>query len=336
MRSLTFGDLASTFASTRFNANLKITVQTLSQELATGERADRGTAKTGDLRPIAALAAAQQTNQAYATVVVEAAQMATAMQAAFDVVGDHATELATALLTAASSENAVMIDTTAADAKNKFSAVLSALNTRTADRYSFSGTTLNSPALADMSAIVTSLQTAIAADMTAADVVATVDSWFDTAGGGFETVAYLGGSAATSGIKLSENDQVDLAVTAADPKVREVLKGFALASLVHNGTLNGDISERAKLSRHAGEKLLSSQTDMSALRARLGTAEAYIEDVTVKNAAQSTALELARSELVAAEPYETAAALQSAQTQLETLYALTARLSRLSLADYLS
>ena len=45
--------------------------------------------------------------------------------------------------------------------------------------------------------------------------------------------------------------------------------------------------------------------------------------------------ELRRRGIVAADPFETANALEAAKTQLETLYALTARLSRLNLADYL-
>jgi len=38
---------------------------------------------------------------------------------------------------------------------------------------------------------------------------------------------------------------------------------------------------------------------------------------------------------VNADPFETASTLQAVQLQLETHYAMTARLSRLSLAEYL-
>jgi len=63
--------------------------------------------------------------------------------------------------------------------------------------------------------------------------------------------------------------------------------------------------------------------------------EAQIDGATARNTAESSALELARAELIAIDPYKAATDLTSVQTQLETLYALTARLSRLSLVEYL-
>ena len=60
-----------------------------------------------------------------------------------------------------------------------------------------------------------------------------------------------------------------------------------------------------------------------------------VEQADTRNGAQQTALSLARSNLVAADPYETASALTQTEGNLQTLYALTARLSRLSLTDYL-
>ena len=42
-----------------------------------------------------------------------------------------------------------------------------------------------------------------------------------------------------------------------------------------------------------------------------------------------------RAEILAADPYETATALSQTEASLQNLYALTSRLSRLSLTDYL-
>ena len=44
---------------------------------------------------------------------------------------------------------------------------------------------------------------------------------------------------------------------------------------------------------------------------------------------------MARGGMVGVDGYDTATALQETQARLETLYTLTARLSRLKLADYL-
>ncbi len=71
------------------------------------------------------------------------------------------------------------------------------------------------------------------------------------------------------------------------------------------------------------------------MRANLGTVEAHIETVSVQSASETSALEILKANLLSVDPYETASELQAVQTQLETLYALTARMSRLSLVDFL-
>jgi flagellar hook-associated protein 3 FlgL len=124
-------------------------------------------------------------------------------------------------------------------------------------------------------------------------------------------------------------------VTALDPTLVETLEGLALAALVADGTLPGDAPGRALLARTAGSLLLGANTDLSSLRARVGTVEAQIADSADRNAAESTALKIARTGIIAADPYETATALEGVRTQIETLYTLTARLARLSLADFL-
>jgi flagellar hook-associated protein 3 FlgL len=124
-------------------------------------------------------------------------------------------------------------------------------------------------------------------------------------------------------------------VTAADPDLRDVLTGYALAALVAEGTLAAAPEERAALVREAGIRIMSGDAALARAGARIGGAEAALEDAEAARAAERTALEQARDALKGADPYRTATALTAAQTQLETLYALTARLSGLSLAEYL-
>jgi flagellar hook-associated protein 3 FlgL len=124
-------------------------------------------------------------------------------------------------------------------------------------------------------------------------------------------------------------------LTAADPAIRDLLEGLALAALVAEGILAGDQVSRAALLKTSGEALLASGNDLATLRAEVGTAEAHIAGTAARNSAEASALEIARGGLIAADPYDTASALEAVQTQIETLYTLTARLSRLSLTDYL-
>lgn len=74
---------------------------------------------------------------------------------------------------------------------------------------------------------------------------------------------------------------------------------------------------------------------MIRLRSDLGAGQARIEEARVTVETTRAGLELERGRLTEADPYRTATDLQALQTRLETLYVLTARLSRLTLTEFL-
>ena len=74
---------------------------------------------------------------------------------------------------------------------------------------------------------------------------------------------------------------------------------------------------------------------MTQLAAKVGVSESRIDTAQSRNAADLLTLEMAEAELVTSDPYRTAAELEAVQTNLETVYAITARLSRLTLTDFL-
>lgn len=67
----------------------------------------------------------------------------------------------------------------------------------------------------------------------------------------------------------------------------------------------------------------------------IGLKQEVVERARVTNAAAISTFEIARTDIRGADAFETAAALTEVEGQLEALYAVTARLSRLSLVDYL-
>ncbi|MEM8572870.1 MAG: flagellar biosynthesis protein FlgL, partial [Pseudomonadota bacterium] len=209
------------------------------------------------------------------------------------------------------------------------------LNTRVADRSLFAGQAIDGPAIAEADTILSDLTIAVAGATTAADVEVIVDAWFDTPGGGFETIGYLGAAEDLAPMALGLQEAADFALRADDQAVRDMLKSFAMASLVAEGAFASDITERAELLRSAGERMFTANDEFNALRANLGVVEAEIENALVRNTAETAALELAQAEIIAIDPFKSATDLAAAENQLEMLYAITARLSRLTLVDYL-
>jgi len=89
------------------------------------------------------------------------------------------------------------------------------------------------------------------------------------------------------------------------------------------------------LMRTSGVALIGVQQDLTGVRGALGAAEARIETIQTRNASERTALELARNQLLAADPFETATRLEEVQFQLQALYTVTARMGDLSLVNFI-
>jgi flagellar hook-associated protein 3 FlgL len=123
--------------------------------------------------------------------------------------------------------------------------------------------------------------------------------------------------------------------TAADPALQELLKGMAMMALLSQGLMAGDAAERFALTQAASGTMLAAQPAFFDLRAAVGIGEAQIDKADTRLTSERVSLQRALSDLIAVDPYEAAVRLEETQTRLESLFAITARLSRLSLADYL-
>jgi len=180
--------------------------------------------------------------------------------------------------------------------------------------------------------MLTALQTAATGATTAGQVTAAVTAWFaDPLGFG----AFYQGGDPLSPAPIAAGETADLSTTAMDQTLRDTLAGFAMAALIDRGVLAGDATERGRLVKAAGQQLISTEVGRTTLAARIGTVEAQIEAARTRNSAEESSLGILRSDIGSVDPYEAATRLQTIQSQLESLYLVTARVSRLSLAEYL-
>lgn len=337
MTSVSFGDMASVLRNMRTTTQVKTDLENYNYEVSSGLKHDLRASVSGDFTPLASVERALRTISAYETSINEASLMATGAQVSLEAISTHVSDMAAPLLTAATSADATSVSVSATDARTRLDAVISAMNARISGRALFAGAATGQVPMITSDDMLTALQTDIAAaGATTADDVATVlDTWFNTAGGGFETLAYQGSGTPLSAMALSETESVSLELTAADPAFRDTLRGIATAALVAEGTLDGDLTQQTEMIRDAGEVLLGAESGLADIRAHVGSVEARIEEALLTNSAQGYAYESAKSDIVSADIYESAALLTQAESQLELIYTLTARLSRLSLSDYL-
>jgi flagellar hook-associated protein 3 FlgL len=332
MTRMSVGDASLTNILARQGADLRAQVQRASQEVATGKHADIGAAVRGDFSPMLAIDASLSRLAAYKTNTTDAAFQTAAQQSALAGLSDLAAGLSTSLMGAATFSTPAQIATLGADAKGRLASAIGLVNTQASGRAVFSGTATDSVPLGSVEDMLTALQTAAAGATTAGQVSAAVNGWFaDPLGFG----AFYQGGGALSPTPIAPGEAADQSTTAMDPTIRDTLAGFAMAALIDQGALAGSAPERARLAAAAGDQLTRTEDARITLAARIGTVEAQIESAKTRNSAEETSLGILRSGIGSADPYEAATRLETVRAQLESLYLVTARVSRLSLTEYL-
>ena len=331
MTRISVGDASLANILARQSADLHGQVQRASQEVATGRHSDLGAALRGDFSPLLAIDASLARLSAYKSNTADAAFQTAAQQSAISGLSQLASGISTTLL-GAKNATPVQIDTLAADARGRLASAIALLNTQASGRAVFSGVATGTVPLGSVEDMLTALQTAAAGATSAGQVTAAVTGWFaDPLGFG----AFYQGGGPRSSTPIAQGEAAEIPTTAMDPALRDTLAGFAMAALLDRGVLAGDATERGRLAQQAGQQLASTEDARTTLQARIGTVEARIEAARTRNSAEETALGILRSDIGSVDPYEAGTRLEAIQSQLESLYLVTARVSRLSLAEYL-
>lgn len=331
MTLTSIGDLTQTHFLRRQTAGAKADMDRLTAEMTTGKVTDAGAHLGGDFSALAGIDSSLARLRGYATATTQAGMIADVQQRALSQIDDAAVA-ASGTLIAAAFAPADGIAAAARQAQDALAAAIGALNLRHADRAVFAGADGDGVALAGADAVMASARQAVAGVTGGPAVVATVESWFtDAAGFG---AAYRGGPPAPP-VPVAPGMSVSLDVTAADPALGDTLKSLILGALLTDDAVGGGRDARAHVARVAGEGLAGAAPARAALAGRLGIVQQRLDQTAAQNSAEDSALSIARNGLVATDPYDTATRLQDAQSRLEMIYTLTARLSRLTLADYL-
>jgi flagellar hook-associated protein 3 FlgL len=332
MTRISVGDASLTNILARQGADLRGQVQRASQEVATGRHTDIGHALRGDVSPLLAIDASLSRLQAYKSTTTDAAFQVATQQSAIAGLSSLAGGITTTLMGSRDFTTPAQLNTVAADARGRLASAIGLLNTQASGRAVFSGVATDTVPLGAPDDMLAALELAAVGSSTAGQVVAAVTTWFADPLG-FETF-YQGGASLTPA-PISPGEAADLSTTALDPTIRDTLAGFAMAALIDRGALAGNADERARLAQTAGQTLHRTEDARITLAARIGAVEAQVEAARTRNVAEETALGILRSDIGSVDPYEAATRLETVRTQLESLYLVTARVSRLSLVEYI-
>lgn len=335
MNSLSIGDLANTFQLRRQSAQIKQDLARLSTELSTGKTSDTSAHLGGRFSSLSSYERDLTMLGRQIQTANEVQTQASAMQLALERVQEATSALSGPLAIASAAATPTDRAMVAQEARSQLGSIVSALNTDLAGRALFSGTDVTANSLADVNTIISELRTAISGAATAADVLAAADAVFDTPGGPFETVIYQGGTTDLQPFALAEGDNVSLALRADDPVLRDTIKTVALIALADDPILTLSSGEAKDLLKGLAGDVLARQNSVTQLRATLGFTEERTDATLVQLSAERTSVEIALAALLEVDPFQTATELENVQVQLETLYTITARSSRLSLVNFL-
>ncbi|MEO0989434.1 MAG: hypothetical protein AAFX00_00635 [Pseudomonadota bacterium] len=176
------GDLSLSTLLKRQTATVKTEVERLSVELTTGRTTDVTRVTRGDLAPLAEIDRSIRTLTSYQNSAGQTQLFFETAQRSFDLMQELATTTGSNLLATSSGGSTTIFGAATEEARQNFEAVVSALNTSVGGRFVFGGTATGTLPVEAADVMLADIQTVVTGLTTSADIVAAVDTWFDTAG----------------------------------------------------------------------------------------------------------------------------------------------------------
>ncbi len=221
------------------------------------------------------------------------------------------------------------------EAEADLSEIFAVLRVRQGDRNLFSGDATTATPLAPVETLLADVQGIIASAANSSDAITALDTYFNDPAGGFETTIYQGGSNPVAHMILPDGSKIGSALRANDTSLKDVLRGLATFAALENGPFSAASSEYEVLYRNASENSTRGEAALIKVQADLGVASGQVTRSQDRLSQERLVTTKAFEAIVGRDQYEAATRLSQIETQLQAAFAITARLSNLSLTNYL-
>lgn len=240
-------------------------------------------------------------------------------------VNDNIGQLSVRMKGALGSEDFTARESVVRDAQAALEATLSVLNTRHGERYLFAGDATNTKPFADADTFLSDVRSMAATATDAADFATQMDTYFNTPAGGWQSGIYSGTSTSSD----------PAGVTGTDPAITQSLWGLAVLALSGSDETLALFDGNSDAVLAATNTLADGQAALTNVRAQRGIQQAQISSSLNSLDIEETILTQTFNQMTARDQYEAASELTQLQTSLEASYTLTARLSNLSLLNFM-
>ena len=328
-------DIASAMTLSSQSSRTKTALEGISKELSTGKKGDLISATGGDLGKLFSIERALTRLGSEVEAINLAAGKAALTQVALGDIHANIVEFGPQLLSAVERGDYLSSRLIASDARNTLGAVVTSLNVKFGRHSVFSGAGLDQRAISSVEDIVNDISAIVVGATSTSDAILAIDAYFFNSGGGFEANVFSGSTQNASPLRRTDGTVIEYAQKADSFGVRTTIKALAMAVVGSDASNFSGPVVQSDLLREAGKISIQATADIIELRETLGFSEGRIEAEKVRNQAMSVVFELEHSAILSADPYETVTKFEALQGQLQTIYTVTARLSNLSLTNFL-
>ncbi|MEM8935944.1 MAG: flagellin [Pseudomonadota bacterium] len=327
-------DLLSNSRLTRVVTDVKNRLNVASTETVTGVYQDITKAVNGDVGSVHLLQKSLDDSKDYVRNLTLAEARADRTQAVLGTLGSEASRIGASVLSSIGLEDQTALRTLSDDAYSTLVGMFSSLSSSLGGRSLFGGDETNRPPLEDVSQVLNDVGAIVIAGPDEATIEAALDTYFNDPAGGFATTVYRGGENDAPGVEISPGIRVNPYVKADAQPIKDMIRSFAVLANAQSISTTSDADREAVL-ENAAKGAVNAELQVIELRATLGVSQSRIAASKSEYEAEELVLSNLLSSKISRDPYEAAAELQALETQLESAYLVTARVGRLSLANYL-
>ncbi|MEX6504985.1 flagellar hook-associated family protein [Jiella sp. M17.18] len=134
--------------------------------------------------------------------------------------------------------------------------------------------------------------------------------------------------------KISDSETINTSYSANDEAFRNIAKAYVMMSSLNSSGMSD--SARQLLSNRATQSLSQGLSQMTTLQAQIGGSQQRLDATDAQLKSRSNVLTLSISSMEEVDPYEASTRVTNLTNLLEASYSLTARISKLSILNYIS
>ncbi len=328
-------DLGRLAGLRRATADTRAALDKAATEMTTGENTSRYDATSGNITRIFAIERELDRNAVFSDTIALSTVRVDTMQNALGLILAPLQSLADSLPSTVGIGDVSASMIHARSARNAFTDTVNALNTQSGGLSLFAGTATDRPALAFAETMLGELDALAAAAGSAEEAIAAVNAWFAAPSGGFYASGYIGSAEDVASVDIGEGRRLDYGMRADQAELVETLRAEALAAVVAGGAFAGDNTARMEILKAASAALIAAKEGVLDIRSAVGVTQETLENATAARTAEKNTLDLARNAIMTVDPTEATSMYTALETQLQTIYTVTARLSELSYVKYM-